>query len=246
MPRRPRSDGRCIHCRKKMPKKTKDHVFPSAWYPDSTPATVQRWTAPSCERCNGESGEKEKQLLVRLALCINPQKLEVQGLAKRALASLGIGVTGLDDEEMRARKALRDGVFKDARPYTGENKEHIIPGLEVHPEAPPGQQLEIDIPSNTLWDVAKKIVRGSEYWLADGRIIEPPLEIDVLMVPAEELPTEVAQLIAFFGQAHLGPGLRLRRGAAQDGSGAVLYEIVVWDTITLYCSILPPETEFDT
>jgi hypothetical protein len=226
-----------------MAKPTADHVFPSAWYPDSTPLTVQRWTAPSCEKCNVTSGEKEKQLLVRLALCVNPQKPEVAGLAKRALASLGIGVTGLSEKETRIRKALRDEVFKDAKFYTGENDAHVIPGLEVHPEAPPSQQLEIEIPGEILGDVAKKIVRGSEFWLANGRIIEPPHDIEVLMVPAASLPPEVSQLIAIFGAAHLGPGFRLRRGAAQDGTGAVLYEIVVWDTIALYCAILPPETE---
>ena len=31
-----------------------------------------------------------------------------------------------------------------------------------------------------------------------------------------------------------------------EGLPTRLYEILVWDTVTLYCSILPPETEFDT
>ena len=48
---------------------TKDHVFPSSWYPDTTADDVQRWTA-----CNGHFGELEKKLLVFLAYCINPTK----------------------------------------------------------------------------------------------------------------------------------------------------------------------------
>jgi hypothetical protein len=244
MPKRPKSDGRCIHCREKMAKETKDHVFPSAWYPDSTPSHVQHLTAPSCEKCNGESGEKEHKLLVRLALCVNPLKPEVQGLAKRALASLGIGVTGLEPEEMRKRQALKEEVFKDAKPYTGENKEHMVPGLGPHPQGTPGlQQLEIGIPGDLLDDVTKKIVRGLEWWWANGRIVEPPFEIEVLMLHAADLPQAVAQLMANFSREHLGPGFGYRRGPAQDGSGAVLYEIVVWDAITFYCSIMPPETE---
>jgi len=244
--RRPKSDGRCIHCREKLDKKSKktaDHVFPSSWYPDSTPSSIQRWTAPSCGKCNCESGEKEKQLLIRLALCINPQKPEVQGLSKRALASLGVGVTGLDEDETRIRKALKDEVFKDAQIYAGNVRENIVPGLGPHPETPDEQQYEIGISADDFTDVAKKIVRGFEWWLGNGRIIEPPLEIEVLTIPAQNLPSEVARLISFFSSVHLGPGLRLRRGAAQDGSGAVLYEIIVWDTIPLYCAIMPPETE---
>lgn len=241
MLKRPKSDGRCIHCREKMAKETADHVFPSAWYPDSTPSAVQRWTAPSCQQCNGTSGEKEKQLLVRLALCVNPQKPEVQGLAKRALASLGIGVTGLSEREARIRKALLDEVLRDAKIYTGENREHVIPGLGPHPEVPAGQQFELGISADDLTEVTKKIVRGCEWWLAKGRIIALPYEIEVLMAPAEELPPSVAHLITLFGQAHLGPGFQLRRGAAHDDPGTVLYEIVVWDTMTFYCAILPPE-----
>jgi hypothetical protein len=244
--RRPKSDGRCIHCREKIDKKSKktaDHVFPSSWYPDSTPSGIQRWTAPSCEKCNGESGEKEKQLLVRIALCIDPNKAEAAGLYKRAKASMGIGVVGLDEKEARIRKALKDEVFKDAQIYTGNVKENVIPGLGPHPETPHGQQYEIGISADDFIEVAKKIVRGFEWWLGNARIIEPPLEIDVLTVSVENLPPEVRKLISYFSATHLGPGVRLRRGAAQDGSGAVLYEIIMWDTIPLYCAILPPEAD---
>ena len=62
--RRPKGDGRCIHCRETLVEATKDHVFPSSWYPDTTPDEVQRWTAPSCQRCNVESGRLEEDLLV--------------------------------------------------------------------------------------------------------------------------------------------------------------------------------------
>jgi hypothetical protein len=55
----------------------------------------------------------------------------------------------------------------------------------------------------------------------------------------------VGQLLtAFaFGPVHLGPGLRIRRGGAHDDSLAALYELVMWDTLTVYASILPPEAE---
>src|SRR6516164_1177736 len=83
--KRPKSDGRCIHCRAKLVSGTKDHVFPDSWYPDSTPKSVQRWTVPSCARCNRESGEFENEAFIRLALCVDPRKEAAKGLAKRAL-----------------------------------------------------------------------------------------------------------------------------------------------------------------
>jgi hypothetical protein len=244
MLKRPKSDGRCIHCREALVKKTKDHVFPSSWYPDSTPLKLQRWTVPSCERCNCEFGSLEKELFVRLALCIDPRKAAAAGISKRAIRSLGIGVAGISDEERRHRQSLKEKVFARAKPVSSsKDLAHVLPGLGPHPEASPAQQLQISIPEKMLAAVAKKIVRGCEYWLANGRIIEPPYEIDLMYVRPENLPVGAAQLVAVFGRTHLGPGLRIRRGGAHDDSGTAMFEIMVWDSLPIYAAILPPDTE---
>lgn len=88
--KRPKSDGRCIHCREVLVKATGDHVFPSSWYPDVTPSNIQWWKAPSCKRCNGQFGAMEQDLLVRFGLCIDPRKAAASGISKKALSALGI------------------------------------------------------------------------------------------------------------------------------------------------------------
>src|SRR5712664_1013637 len=105
--KRPKSDGRCVHCGKNPEKLTKDHVFPDSWYPESTPRTVQHWTVPACLPCNGELGLVEKEVFVRLGLCVNPQKVAATGISKRVIRSLGIGAEGLDEDEKRIRSALK-------------------------------------------------------------------------------------------------------------------------------------------
>ena len=45
------------------------------------------------------------------------------------------------------------------------------------------------------------------------------------------------------GAVHLGPGLRIRRGEAHDEPLGALYELVMWETVTAYAVILPPEPE---
>lgn len=165
---------------------TKDHLFPSSWYPDSTPENVQRWTLPSCGRCNGEYGEIEKELFVYFALCLDPQKAEASGLAKRALRSFGVDVSGISDEERIHRQALRDRIPREMKPYTPDIDPHVIPGLEFRPELRTEAQKQVGIPADKLHKVLRKIVRGSEYWLAQGRIIDPTWEITVhLMRPAD-------------------------------------------------------------
>ncbi len=174
MLKRPKSDGRCIHCRETLVEQTKDHVFPSSWYPDSTPPEVQRWTVPSCAPCNGCFGAMEDELFVRLALCVDPRKGAASGISKRAIRSFGVGATGLSENERRYREALRDRIFQDAKAYSSDDQAHILPGLGPHPQGPATQQIQISISEDLLTSVAKKIVRGSEYWLANGRIVGPP------------------------------------------------------------------------
>lgn len=241
--RRPKSNGRCIHCRKPLTEATKDHVFPSSWYPDTTPGDVQRWTAPSCASCNGQFGELEKKLLVLLACCINPTEPAAQGLYERARRTMGIRVEGLSEEEKEHREARRRKLLSEVRPYSPEIQPHIIPGLGPHPEAPVSSQMQLMIKAEDIYAVIKKIVRGCEYWLSGGRIVEHPHQIEVFF--PTETPEDVSKLMAAFalGPVFLGPGLRIRRGGAQDDPLSVLYELVIWDTITAYASILSPAAQ---
>ena len=130
--KRPKSDGRCVHCGKNPEKLTKDHVFPDSWYPESTPGTVQHWTVPACLPCNGELGLVEKEVFVRLGLCVNPQKVAATGISKRVIRSLGIRAEGLDEDEKRIRAALKDEVLRGAKPFAEEDRPHILPGTGPH------------------------------------------------------------------------------------------------------------------
>lgn len=241
--RRPKSDGRCIHCREPLVKPTKDHVFPSSWYPDTTPKGLERWTAPSCARCNGEFGRLEKDLLVFFACCIDPTKPATRGLYQPVRRAIGIGVTGLSDQEMLHRAAKRRKLLNEAQPYSPDMLPHIIPGLGPHPEAPVSLQRQLTIEAESVHAVIRKIIRGCEYWLAGGRIIEPPYNITVIF--PTETPEFVKQVMTAFalGPVHLGPGLRIRRGGAHDDPLCALYELVIWETMTVYASIQRPETE---
>ena len=239
--RRPKSDGRCIHCRRVLVKKTKDHVFPDAWYPQSTPANVQRWTVPSCGDCNHKYGEMENEVFVPLALCVDPRKIAAAGLSKKALRALGIGVGDeLDEAEKQKRRAVREKILKRMRRYSPEVQPHVIPGMGPHPEAPPNEQFQIHFPANKLHDVLGKVVRGCEYWLADGRIVEPRCELSVHFVHDADVPG-VVRAFAPFGPVYLGPGFRVRRAGAHDEPLAALYEIILWDTLKFYAVIAPPE-----
>src|SRR5437868_1838889 len=99
--------ARCIHCFNPAGN-TQDHVFPRAWYPESTPEDVQRPTAPSCRPCNGKFGRLEEYLLGRLGLCMDPRTIESSGIPARALRAVGVGVESeLTAKEKRIRANLK-------------------------------------------------------------------------------------------------------------------------------------------
>jgi hypothetical protein len=196
---------------------------------------------PSCRVCNGKSGGLENEVFVPLALCVNPLKIAAAGLSKRAIRALGIGaVADLTENEKQKRRAVMERVFRNAKPYSPEVQPHVLPGLGPHPEAPHDKQLQIQVPGDKLQQVLGKIVRGCEYWLADGRIVEPPDEVTVHFVHDCDVP-DVVRAFGPFGPVHLGPGFRVRRASAHDEPLAALYEVVIWDTLKFYASILPPE-----
>lgn len=230
--------ARCVHCHKILEKKTKDHVFPSSWYPENTPANVQRWTVPSCRDCNERFGEMEKEVFIRAAMCVGPVKGEAAGLSKRALKSLGVKAPGLSAEEQRHRQALKDGILKEITPYVPGTE--CLPGLGPHPGFPDDQQYQIRISAEQLKAVAGKIVRGCEYVLGQRRIIEDPYALQIYFADEKRIG-EVIRLFDNFGPEHLGPGFQVRRACAHDDPRTALYKIDIWGTWTIDAAIIPED-----
>jgi hypothetical protein len=230
---------KCVHCLTELRGKTKDHVFPSSWYPDNTPKEVQRWTVPSCARCNGTLGKLEKEMFVRLALYADPAKVEASGMSKSAQRTLGIGVANLNPKEKAHRIALLKKVFAKAKLLKEYGEEiSLLPGAGPHAGFPAGEQLTILISDEILRRVSEKIVRGCEYKLNDGAYVEKPLEVKIFFIHdrgSEDLTAFVEKLPA----TKLGPGFEVRRGQAppEEGVHIVIYRILIWGTLKIYASI---------
>jgi hypothetical protein len=236
--KRPKSDGRRIHCGAVLATATRDHVFPHSWYPDSTPPNIQRWTAPSCAKCNHKFGAMEEMLFVRFAMCVDPRKQAASGVWNKARRALGIGVNDLSESEKRIRKALRDEILGKVKAYDRDAEPHVIPGFGPHAGFPMAPQIQVEIPGAAVHEVAKKILRGCESWLGKGRIIDPPYELEVYMVT--EAPVAILRHLRS-GPDYLGPGCRIRRAVPVDDPMSAVYEILIWDSWKLFFSILPSE-----
>jgi hypothetical protein len=182
----------------------------------------------------------EKELFIRLAICVGPEKGEAAGLSADAIRSMGIGVQGLGDKERAARRALKQKVLASARPY--QPGMETFPGLGPHPGFPDGQQWTVGVPADLLEAVARKIVRGSEYALRK-RIVEVPYDVRIYFVHDQNVPEDLVRAFQSPAaqNAHLGPGFRLFRVAPHDDPDAAIYKIVMWETVVIYGVIMPYE-----
>jgi len=221
----------CIHCLGSCEVPEADHVFPDSWYPDSTPPTVQRWTAPSCPRCNRELGRLERDLLVRMALCLDPHEPASLGLAARVLRSFGLDAEGLSAGEQAKRDQLRLRIRMEIVPKS-EAGSGRIPGL-----GPPSDDdvESIPIPWAGLAIVGEKIARGCEYKYRNRRrFVMPPYAVGVSIRQSGALQEPFAsagRIIDF------GPGCQVRRIFFTEDPNTVWYFITIWNALHLHVRI---------
>jgi hypothetical protein len=110
--------GKCVHCLKEPVELTSDHMFPKAWYPDTTPENLEKWQIPSCLACNQRYSKIEGDLLNRVALALDTKHPASAGLVDTALRAINPDA-GRDEKDAAARAALRRKIlaetFKEKR-----------------------------------------------------------------------------------------------------------------------------------
>jgi len=223
---------RCIHCLTSTDDLTADHVFPKSWYPDTTSDAVQRWTAPSCRDCNRKLGELERDLLIRMALCVDPNSQGACGLAAKVLRSLGLDVKGLTVSERAHREALRVKIRSELMPHSKVAAgPGAIPGLG--PPAGASVEWSIPIPWAGLSIITEKIARGCEYKLR-RRFLGAPYGIRTSVMESGEVSEPYASRSEEF---KFGPGCSIRRLFAIEDPNIVLYWISVWSALHLHATI---------
>lgn len=142
----------------------------------------------------------------------------------------------MSDKERRYREKLRKKILKEAVPY--EDGMLSFPGLGLRPGFTPDEHITVSIPSKLLEKVSEKIVRGSEFKLANGRLILYPYKVEIYF-PREESIRFVTDIFETLPAQYLGPGFEVRRGISEVDPLTSLYRIVVWGQIKIYAAIAP-------
>lgn len=224
--------GKCVHCLKENIEITSDHMFPKAWYPDSTPENLEKWQIPSCLECNQRYGKLENDLIGRIALTLDSKNPASKGLAETALRAINPGVAR-DEGDAAARDARAKKLLAEMLMGEQVNKKNVVPGLNERWGRPIEQQLAIRIPEESFPAITEKMVRGLAYREYD-EFIEPPQKISCYLAKEEGLD-EVRQMLASQGKEFKRePGLVIRRADLDGGS---VYEITFWDQFKTYATV---------
>jgi len=229
--------GKSVHCLKDSVERTWDHMFPKAWYPDTTPENLEKWQIPSCLECNQRLGKLESDLIGRIALTLDANNPASKGLAEKALRTIN-PAQARDEGDAAAREARAKKILGDM--FKGEQikAKNVVPGLGERWGRPVSEQLAIKIPDESFPAITEKIVRGLVFREDGGVFIEPPQEIECHLATEEGLD-DVKTLLAEHGKEFKRePGLVIRRASLDGGD---LSEITFWDQFKTYATVWKPE-----
>jgi hypothetical protein len=230
--------GRCVHCLGDFEELTWDHVFPRAWYPDTTPDNLEKWSIPACPTCNNRLSRLEQDLLLKFALCMEPTEHTTE-LIDGVLRSIDPNAgRNRQDSEHRRRKRQRlkaSLTESDEPPDKG-----LFPGFEPAPDYPPGESyLSVPIAVRELQQLSEKLARGLAFKLQ--KLFLEPKRYEISFTPqTDEVAAQVLPLFEPHATRYSwGPALHVLRAAAADDPHGSICSIEYWERFRVIVTVLP-------
>jgi hypothetical protein len=175
----------------------------------------------------------ESDLLVRLALCLDPKSEAAKGVSEKALRSLGIDAGDLTPQERKHRENRLLKLKAEFIPViAGEHVPGAIPGLVQKPG--PAEYM-VPIAWAGLSIIAEKIARGCEYKFMGKKFVEPPYAARTGVSDPDILsPQFLPHRWVHRRVIDLGPGCQVIRISPTEDENVVRYRILVWGTLCLH------------
>lgn len=237
MPRRRCPEpGPCVHCLTHTDEPTWDHVFPKAWYPDTTPRNMEKWKIPSCPECNRAYGRLEEELLVRLGMGLDPNNARASGIPDKVLRSLDPRAAR-DEKDAAQRAARRDRILREAIAAGTSLIPHTLPGFRPAPGSVyPAPALLVR--ATDLHRLVEKLIRGLTYVQEVGMLIGPDYSFTFFFDPGQG--AVIQELLDRFGRAQdRGPGLIVDRAAPAEDRRASVFSVEIWGSLCVWGTVEP-------
>lgn len=224
----------CVYCLDNFPRAqiTDDHIIAGSWYPDTTPSTVQRWTAPACQKCNNHFSPIERYVHARLAACVDATHPAAAGMWEKAKHSIDPArARNRRDREHRLRQW---GAFWSEVTSLSEPPVHTLPFSA--PNFSKGSRTGLKINGKKLNSLVEKWVRGI-YYKIHGHPLSSRGEISVIHLPEGAAATAFGKFWDERNILDAGPGVHVSYLSAQEGSKrADVYEFKIWSQFKVFAS----------
>ena len=229
--RRPKM-RQCVYCLGEFPRAQiiDDHIIAGSWYPDTTPSTVQRWTAPACASCNNRFSSIERYVHARLAACIDTTHPAAEGMWEKAKNSIDPKrARNARDREQRIRQRK---AFWGALEELREAPAHTLP-FSIRNFAD-GSRTGIIVAAAKIDLLIEKWARGLYY-----KIHECPLslsaEISVMHLGEKEATAAFGEGWALRKCLDAGPGIQVSYFSANEGrERADVYLFKIWNQFEVF------------
>lgn len=231
--------GRCVHCLGYFDELTWDHVFPEAWYPETTPPNIEKWKIPSCWICNQLHSKSEGGLLIRLGLCVAPDDPNSAGIVEKALRSMNPEY-GKNERDSAARTALRQKILKELLEDDNIPYEAVYPGFGPQPGVHDKARVAVKISATSIRRLIEKIVRGITY-IEDNSFIEKPFTVQLYTLTDESAAPLKAMLDSYGTLYEKGPGITVVRAVVPEDQTTAMYAIEIWGRLKGYAFIVMDE-----
>lgn len=225
---------KCVHCLNELTKRTKekDHLFPSAWYPDTTDTKVQRWTFPSCSTCNRAYGAIEEELLVSFGLAIEPSHPASKGICQKALNALDAR-RSQNEKKRLARITMLKKITGRIIDNASTDSTGLIPNMARGEESKRHCTHSLFIPDHFTM-LCRKFVKGVT-WIADRLLIDDKVYV---INSSPILPDVKIDVGPFWVEYSLPPGLTIKRIAAKEDPVCAIYYIIIWQQYRFYATCM--------
>ncbi|MBB6245696.1 hypothetical protein [Rhodanobacter sp. A1T4] len=232
---KPIGEGICVHCLRYVDKLTWDHVFPVSWYPHRTSPGIEMWKMPACHECNHAYGRMEENLLLRLAMCVDPEAPATKEIVQRALRAVDADA-GRNYKDKLRRYKKRESILRNISSGDQISSEGIYPQLGERWGRPVDQQSAISVKAESFAKFAEKIVRGIVF-IQDGHLIDDRYQI-VFAALTPEGDRELDSSFRDHGSIHaLEPGIVVTRIAPESDPCVGAFRIEVWGQFRMFVTV---------
>lgn len=184
---------------------TDDHVIARSWFPVGTPP-VAKWKVRCCRACNNEKSALERDVLGRLAWCLDPKRSDLADIIARARRSIDPRSARTAREFMH-RFNRREAIRRSVVDIHSRSDPGVLPYFYDNFNA--GSRTGIRIAVQSLNGLVQKWVRGV-HLCEVGRIISNRYEVSVIHADNDLRAQAFSGIIEHAKIIQKGPGVEVK------------------------------------